>query len=92
MELFAKDEEEDEAFLKTTLLKEKGAVKIAERLSLRYGAKYSHEFRGLLKIQTDPVGKWWTLICGDKKVTLDDIEIKEIPERIRFFRELNRRT
>ncbi len=92
MELLAKDEEEDQAFLKDTLGKERNPKRIADRLTQRYAAKYAHEFRGLLKVETDPFGKWWTLWCGkDRKVTFDQYELKEIPERIKFFRELNRK-
>lgn len=88
---FASDEKEDKAFFKDTLSKEKNPTKIAARLTQRYAAKYSHEFRGVLKVETDIFGKWWTLHCGrDKKITFDQYDMGEIPERIRFFRELNR--
>ena len=92
MDTLERDEAEDKAFFKDTLSKEKNPKRIADRLTQRYAAKYSHEFRGVMKVETDPFGKWWTLWCGkDKKITFDQYEMKEIPERIRFFRELARK-
>jgi len=84
---FEKDEKLDAELINS--LKDKEPKEMAKTISEKLSRKYGHEFGGYLRVNYDFVEEIYTIEYGSKKKEqIAKNEISEIPERIRFQREL----
>ncbi len=84
---FEKDEQADVLAMKDLIKKE--PLEIAKALSERFSKRYGFEFGGYVRVTYSITDDIYTIECGTSyKENVDRGDFLQIPERVRFYREI----